>query len=155
MRLNWRHPQLWRLAALGTLSASLIGCGKGDGLDLVNVSGRVTLDGQPLSEARVEFQPQIEKGSPSYARTDSQGAFYLKFNADRDGALAATHIVRISTFATPDDDTDGKVFFIPEKVPRKYNADSVIKVEVKSGVDPFQFDLISEPATAGRKVTRR
>jgi hypothetical protein len=155
MRLNWRYSQLWRLAVISTVSASLIGCGKRDGLNLVDVSGRVTLDGQPLSEARVEFQPQIEKGSPSYARTDAQGGFQLKFNADRDGALAATHIVRISTFATPDDDTDGKVFFIPEKVPRKYNADSVIKVEVKPGVNPFQFDLISEPATAGPRVTRR
>jgi len=152
---DWMSPHIRASLQLGALCLALAGCGGGNGLDLARVTGTVTLDGKPLPDARVEFQPQIEKGSPSYAKTDAEGRFRLHFNGENDGALIATHVVRISTFGTPDDDSDTPVKFIPERVPRKYNNESVIKVEVKQGNDPFQFDLVSEPVRVNRKVTSR
>ena len=51
------------------LSMSLAGCGNSPPLG--TVSGRVTLDGQPLAETTVEFQPA--SGSPAYGVTDAEG----------------------------------------------------------------------------------
>ena len=54
--------------ALATFAAVTVGvmtgCG-GDQLPIVPVTGTVTLDGQPLSRALVEFQPVDPLGSPS------------------------------------------------------------------------------------------
>ena len=50
--------------------------------DVVAVSGRVTLDGQPLAGAVVTFQPLLDRGKTtatgSVGHTDSQGQFVLR-----------------------------------------------------------------------------
>src|SRR4051794_22841198 len=77
-----------RTALLGCLLSILllIGCGSPTGF--VPVSGKVTMDGKPLDDAHVSFEPNLKgttpgttpKNSPggSYAITDAQGRFRLK-----------------------------------------------------------------------------
>ena len=75
---SWRT--LARFASFsGMLTALLIvGCGK-SGSELAPVSGRVTLDGQPIVGARLRFQPEASGGSPSYGSTDQDGRFVLGY----------------------------------------------------------------------------
>src|SRR6187397_3012218 len=46
------------------LASSLGGCGGGDGLPRQEVSGQVTLDGQPLADGSIQFQPGETGGGP-------------------------------------------------------------------------------------------
>jgi len=72
------------------------GCGSGVA-KLYKVSGKVTLDGQPVSEATVEFEPIDPAGGqkPASGRTGSDGTFSLTTNTSGDGAVAGKYKVAI------------------------------------------------------------
>src|SRR5688572_9386673 len=78
------------------------------------VHGKITLDGQALSNARVSFAP--DKGSSSGAITDAEGKYELHHRSGELGAVAAAHAVELST------DLEGTRTPAAEKVPLKYNA---------------------------------
>ena len=66
------------------------GCG-----GYASVSGQVLLDGKPLANATVSFQP--EKGRASYGRTDAQGNYRLSYTDKQDGVRPGKCVVRITT----------------------------------------------------------
>jgi hypothetical protein len=76
------------------------------------VSGRITLNGQPISGAVVTFQPRGSKVSPqpagtgSVGRTDGQGRYSLRLiDPDQPGAIVGEHSVTISTATGGTDET--------------------------------------------------
>lgn len=84
------------------LSLALAGCDWHG--NVVPVSGRVTLNGQPLKDASVSFQPispganERPETAGSAGKTDANGHFTLRLiDPDRDGALIGQHTVTIST----------------------------------------------------------
>jgi hypothetical protein len=119
------------------LALFVAGCG-GGGPDLGQVTGTVTLDGTPLADAEVQFQPS--EGAPSNGTTDGSGHYELKFTRDKKGALLGTHTVQIfaSTYA---EDEDGNEFELPQKVPARYNTESELTRNVEAGNNTFDFSL--------------
>jgi len=84
-----------RLACLVTAALFLVGlagCG-GDGLVLVPVSGRVLIDGAPLTYGHVRFVP--DDARPSGGHLDKDGRFKLTYSDGRDGAVLGRHRVEI------------------------------------------------------------
>lgn len=121
------------------VSASLIagmfaGCGAPKDLPkLGKVTGKVTLDGQPLKNARVQFTPDTSR--PSGAVTDDQGQYELIFNENLKGAAVGKHKVRINSGSAME----------PEKLPQKYNVKTELTADVKEGTNPpINFDLKSK-----------
>jgi hypothetical protein len=114
-----------------------LGCGGGD---VGYVEGTVTMDGNPLPDALVTFQP--ESGRPSYGRTDGNGRYELIYTKDAKGAVPGKHTVTISTLQEGDPDAGGKS--IPEKVPAKYNTNTELTREVTPGSNKLDFELSSE-----------
>lgn len=117
------------------------------------VSGTVTLDGKPLVGTLVTFQPigsgkvDDEVGEGSFAKTDENGKFTLKFTGpgDRLGAVVGNHRVMI---AMPSTDPGSDLIKKPaaKKIPVRYNTDSQLTFEVgKQGTDAANFDLTSNP----------
>ena len=119
------------------LALFLTGCGS-DGPERGVVTGRVTLNGEPLENADIEFQP--DEGSPSYGMTDGKGWYDLMYTRDKRGAMVGEHTVRITT-STTDTDVRGNDVAIPQRVPPKYNAQSELLREVKPGRNKFNFEL--------------
>lgn len=155
--LNCRAP--W-LCGILMLAASAVGCGPEGAdyskVDLINVQGKVTLDGQPLAGAVVTFE--AADGQFSYGLTDSNGSYSLQFDSEKQGVTPGAKIVRISTTrkipglntsegseggeasgegpaATPSANT--------ERVPARYNKDSELKAEVTRS-QSFDFALESK-----------
>ena len=127
------------------ISLALTGCGgSSDGTQLAAVAGKVTLDGQPLAKATVTFQP--DSGAPSVGMTDSSGYYKLEFSTTRSGAIAdVKHTVRITTGEKGIVDDKGKtVGGTPEKVPAKYNTNTELTKDVKSGKNTIDFELKSK-----------
>ncbi|EAQ82703.1 hypothetical protein [Blastopirellula marina] len=95
---------LLQLAAGSCCLIALIGCGSNPYLP---VSGTVLLDGQPLEDAKLIFEPIGDSqgntsGRPSYGRTDASGQYSLHCPiADQDGAAIGQHRVRIVTTRLP------------------------------------------------------
>lgn len=119
---------------------SLTGCGGPDNIG--RVSGKVTLDGQPLAGAIVRFKPKAG-GSPSTAITDSTGNYVLGYTRKVKGAEIGEHSVSISTFVAGDPDAEPPKLLVPEKVPTKYNAKSEFTASVQAGANNFDFPLES------------
>jgi hypothetical protein len=114
--------------------ALISGCGTNGGPELGTVTGRVTLDGEPLGNARVVFW--LGKGRPSEAITDSRGRYDLRYTISRKGALIGAHTVHISTAIVSPDEK-----IAPERVPPQFNTKSNIVKEVKPGKNEFDFDI--------------
>jgi len=119
----------------------LLGCGSGDP-SLVPVTGIVTLDGQPLKDATIEFVP--ETGWGSLGKTDETGLYELRYRAREDGALPGKHRVRISTRI--EQDVDSKNPDIQkgrkESIPARYNTESTLEAHLDEGdVAELNFDL--------------
>ncbi len=131
------------------------GCG-GDkpdyaNLNLVDVSGTVTLDGEPLAGAGVFFEADDQ--TFSYAKTDSSGHYAMRFNSEITGVLPGPKTVRIrSTGLGFDDDGDSEDEpdegssggEKPERVPTRYNSASELTVTVSDSERTFNFDLTSD-----------
>ena len=130
------------LATAGMLLA-LTGCGP-SGPDISSVTGTVTMDGKPLPNASVVFQP--EKGRPSGALTNENGEFELNFSGGRKGAQPGRYIVAIRTASDGSIDDDGqRTPGTPETVPAKYNAASELIYTVEEGVpNVAEFKLKSD-----------
>lgn len=105
---------------------------------LGRVTGVITLDGQPLADADVTFQPEGE-GRAAVGTTDSQGHYELVYLND---AIVGPNLVSVTTFRDAAD--DGSTPEVPEKLPSRYQSDSSVKVEVEKGSNTFDFDLESK-----------
>jgi len=128
--------RLARIACVwGVFALCVTGC-SGDGPDRARVSGEVKLNGDPLPDADVEFQP--DDGSPSYGTTDERGKYDLMYTRDKRGAMIGEHTVRITT-STSSTDAQGNDTKLPQLVPPKYN--SGLKKEVKPGKNKVDFEL--------------
>lgn len=145
------------LVGLGLLAAGVLGCSDGRP-KFVPVSGRVLVDGQPVANLMVTFQPlQTEKnkdpGPGSAGITDAEGRFTLKVSSQQysgTGAVVGKHKVRIGTIlpgegqatdpsiGSPDDaPLAGK-----ELIPPQYNQDTILTFEVPpGGTDQANFEL--------------
>ncbi len=120
-------------------AALCMGCGSDDTPDLGPVTGTVKLDGKPLANAQVEFQPQ--NGRPSVAKTNEDGEYELIYNT-RTGAKGTKIGINLVTISTSDS-MDGKA--TAEQVPAKYNVKAEenpeMTVDVKPDGNEFHFDL--------------
>jgi len=130
---------------VAAMLAAAIGCsGPRDGFDYQPVSGKVTLDGQPLAGATVAFIPQsntLESGRPSTGMTNEAGAFTLKSMGGQTGAVVGDHVVSISTKVV---DNDTQELISKETIPAKYNDRSKLTFTVpRSGTDTANFELES------------
>ncbi len=91
----------WPMAALVLLIA-VAGCGRES--TTIPVRGTVTLDGQPLPRATVQFLAQDPGGRDALGTTDADGVFRLSTFKPRDGAFAGKYkvVVRSVPQADPD-----------------------------------------------------
>jgi hypothetical protein len=136
----------------------LLALGCGGSKTLAPVSGVVTLDGKPLPDAYVAFEPVENNNGPNKApttsggQTDENGAYSLKAVTGEKGALVGSHKVRISipkVLQPQDSNTDARQRRRAgptevEKLPARYNAKSELTCAVPpEGRTNANFDLKS------------
>ncbi len=153
-----------RSAMISCLFASVIcviGCGRGSDIKLYSATGTVTLDGKPLANASIMFNPALKPSlaKVASARTDKNGGFTLQTD-DRNGAGTATFDVTVfaeeessaggSTPAAPAMSLGGP-FQQPPKarklaIPEKYtkSPDSGLSYTVGPKTNHFEIKLTSE-----------
>jgi hypothetical protein len=127
-----------------------VGCSEGR-FEIVPVSGVVTIDGEPIAEAYVNFQPQATgedglAGVGSFGRTDANGRYELMTIKREPGAVVAPHQVRIQSRLSKDsEDGTRKILVRKEMLPPKYHSRTELTFEVPpGGTDQANFDLTTE-----------
>lgn len=161
-------------ADCGLLSAvvllvAMLGCGSDTSqpdyasLGLVQISGKITLDGQPLPQAAVFFHDRPNRRY-SYGVTDSEGRYTLMLDSRVTGILPGPKEIEITTLKNPaaslldspesagseggdeaeqGDEKEGMTAGRQELVPSKYNTQTTLKYEVTSSNASVDFDLTS------------
>ncbi len=138
-----------RPAAAVLLSAlALGGCSadSGDALPRVAVSGTVTLDGTPLPEGTIQFDPAKETPGPPVSGEISGGKFSI---GKPSGPVADQYEIRISSIAPvkfKEGEQPGPVPRPrPETVPEKYNTKTTLSKGVTAdGPNQFDFALVTK-----------
>jgi hypothetical protein len=127
------------------------------------VKGKITLAGQPLSNAVVTFTP-TGGGSPSFGTTDANGEYTLYWSQVRgrkiEGAQIGEHYVRISTLVEADPSADPPIAAVPEKVPLKYRQEGgfptkTVKKGANTAVDiALEAGPVEVPQPKGKGKTK-
>ncbi|MDH3718582.1 MAG: hypothetical protein OES79_10725 [Planctomycetota bacterium] len=124
------------------------GCG-GEAYPLAPVAGTVTLDGAPVADARIGFEPVRQDDSPnagpgSYGKTDPQGRYRLKALHGDEGAVVGPHVVWISTLEEKEH-PDGRIeILVEERIPARYRGGATLQFTVPAdGTDEADFKLTS------------
>ncbi len=111
------------------------------------VSGRVTLNGKPLANAAVLFQPVAtegnnEPGPGSSGVTDADGRYSLTLIGNRGkGAVIGKHKVRITKMGQESDPSDDRPQPFKQPLSRR-NRGKQLEIEVPpGGTDSANFDL--------------
>jgi hypothetical protein len=155
MRKMQLHRQWAAFVLLGCVLA-IVGCG-GDSAKYLPVSGMVTLDGAPLKSGAIAFAADMGndyKGTNTPSGTITDGK-YKVMTGNKDGAPVGKWKVTITGAAPMGMGAGGPVSTpgagpLPPpagmggtQIAPKYMdpAKTPLKVEVKDGMDPKQFDL--------------
>jgi hypothetical protein len=139
------NPRSCRLAlprflglVLGVATTWAAGCG--DGPDVVPVSGRITLDSNPLAGAYVTTQPigTVENPNPgegSFGETDEDGRYHLELASDgTPGAVVGEH--RVTVVMKDDAFSANPSSDLPQPVSRpwpQHFTDNSLRITVPSG----------------------
>ena len=121
------------------------GCGNRDGR--LTVTGTVTFDGQALPEGSISFRPREGTSSPSAGASISDGRFEVGSDkgvlpGEFDVAITAT---RKTGKKKMDPGTQTMFDEIEQYLPARYNAESVLQVEIKAGgKNELPFELYSD-----------
>ena len=141
-----RWQSTFVLCALVIACVMPCGCSS-DGLPLAEVSGTVTLDGKPVPNALVTFNPVAEGFSYSLGKTDVQGNYRLEFTQDKRGALVGEHIIEITTKRISPDELPDTGEPVPSEfvaIPSKYHKRGELKATVSATHNDINFELTSQ-----------
>ncbi|MEX0794028.1 MAG: carboxypeptidase-like regulatory domain-containing protein [Pirellulaceae bacterium] len=104
--------------------------------ELAPVSGTVTLDGAPVTNASVIFESA--NGTVTFGNTDASGKYELTYRDGYQGAEVGENTVKIETVL---DNPPGAGYKDP--IPAKYNRATELKVDVQKGQETHDFELKS------------
>lgn len=118
-----------------------LGCGSGRS-DLVEVTGKVTLDGQPVEKGKITFEATDGKGgveggsieSGKYSVMTTPGSKAVKINSPK-------VVGQKKTYGTADSPTEEVT---QEAIPKKYNRDTELTIDVSDSSLEHDFELKSK-----------
>ncbi|MBN2293794.1 MAG: hypothetical protein JXM70_15305 [Pirellulales bacterium] len=123
----------------------LVGCGPGNPLGRKAVSGKVTLNGQPLKSGSIEFSPQAENGVNSGA-VITNGEYSIVTEKGLPVGKYTARIFASQAREVPKDMPPGPATAPAgvDLIPPEYSSQSTQVVEVKDdGPNEFNFDIVT------------
>lgn len=122
------------------------GCGGSGGLERAGVEGTVTLNGQNIERGSISFSPVGTTKGPTVGGTIENGRYSIP--AER-GPVLGQYIVEIRApketgRKIPDPYSAGRTMNeVVEPVPKRYNSQSELQREIKSGFNNLDFEMIT------------
>lgn len=133
------------------------GCG-GSSIQKTSVSGKVTLNGEPIELGQITFTPSAEGGSNSSGAASGEikaGAYSISAS---EGPMVGKHSVSITAsrktgqqVAAAMPAPEGTMIDVTEDyIPYKYNFETTLTAELTSGENTKDFALEGEVKPAGK-----
>ena len=111
----------------------IAGC---SGSNTASVSGTITMDGHPLADAQVNFQPtgaELNPGPGSFGRTNEKGEYTLELVGGGSGAIVGWHKVTVRPMGQFDPKVQKMVTYVIKSGEPKF--------EVKPGSNTANFEV--------------
>ena len=121
-----------------TMLALATGCGKGPAT--VAVTGKVTLDGQPLASGTINFVPS-DGATASAAGQITEGAYSVEMPPGKKRVQVSAMKVVGKRQGYRGDPKSPVVDDVREIIPPEYNASSTLTAEVDAGRRKHDFEL--------------
>lgn len=133
------------IRTLGGLCVLILCCTLGCGGSTSSVSGRVTLDGRPLTKGTITFSP-TGNAPAAIGQISSSGTYRLFVGTSSSVPPGQYQVTIVATELVEPTATDPSPLPTP-LTPEKYNnpATSGLSAEVKAGSNSFDFKLSSTP----------
>jgi hypothetical protein len=127
---------------LGLIVITALGCGSGKPNNIVAVTGRITLDDQPLEKGLIQFLPTDDKG-PSAAAEIKLGEYAVDvpFGNKRVEVTSPKVIGQKKAYDTPESPV---MDLLEEQIPLEYNGQSKLNANVSREQKKFDFALKSK-----------
>ena len=123
-----------------TIACLVTSCSTGPRTGTVN--GEVTLDNQPLKEGRIEFIPEAGDAQTAGAIiTDGKFTAEVPVAKMRVKINANKVIGKRKAYDTPDSPWEDEV---AELIPKRYNTETTLQIDVKDGEQTERYDLKSK-----------
>lgn len=128
------------------MTAGWYGCGVA-APELAEVTGTITLNGQPLQGAAVRFTPVSGAGWPAHGTTNAEGRYRLLSADGRPGAMPGQHMVAISVeellaAEQAEQILRGRDFPLPApQIPARYSSGEFLRADVQPGRNVRDFAL--------------
>jgi hypothetical protein len=130
-------PPALRIASVGLIVIALAGCGSGT--SKVEVTGNVTYLGKPVEEGRIRFEP-VDRVLQPGGGVIKNGVYHATLSLGM--AKVGISGVKKAGEKKSDSRPHGPVRPIYEdSVPKKYNEEPEITVEIKANSSKLDFDL--------------
>jgi hypothetical protein len=163
------HSVYFSLLLTAGLALSIVGCGgaEADTRPHQAISGEVTLDGAPLQQGQITFEPKSKADGVGAFSKISDGRFSVSRN---EGPVPGGYFVRIEAIdpstvpaTAPRKPGEPKQFDPPSPkslIPAQYNTETELDAEVKAdSSNTYKFELSSKvtkkPAANKAKGSRR
>lgn len=148
----------FKISLTAILTASLLGCGGGAGIDpqLQVISGTVTLDGAPLDQGSIQFYSDSPQSHSMVSSTTiRRGEFQLEQKGGLPPGLYKAAISSVKSSPDQANSTGDKMDAVAtavEIIPRKYNTDTELTCEIVPGKPTVvHFELNSDKTNSPRK----
>ena len=144
--LGWKSESMGDVARVVVIIAACLvsGCGSDSGRGAV--SGKVTVDGQPLAEGVITFVPAAGTDGPSAGSEVKDGRYSIPaetgpvpgdYRVELRAQKKTGKMIEVGSPEPP----GTKIPETVEALPAMYNTKSTLKETIKVGNNPIDFDL--------------
>jgi hypothetical protein len=127
------------VACVGVLVA---GCGPANPQGRMAISGRVTLEGQPLDQGSIQFTALEGDSGIGSGGVIQNGSYSIETEKGLPPGKYRVRIFSGESAGAPADEMPGESSEAPrERIPAQYNTESTLEIEVAPGKTTFDFNL--------------
>ncbi len=131
------------------------GCGSGSGVQLTEVRGKVTFNGEPIESGQITFTPTAGTSSGAAAGEIKNGEYSIPAS---EGPMVGTHSVSIRASRKTGKQVpaampapEGTMIDVTEEyIPYNYNFQTELKAELTAGENTKDFALVGEDKAGGK-----
>ncbi|MEW4564389.1 hypothetical protein AB1K70_17755 [Bremerella sp. JC770] len=133
---SYHRLSTWLVSVFVVGAFAGLGCQNSTGIPTGEVTGVITLNGQPAEGVSLRFVPESAM-RPSLAITDSQGKYRARFVSTQTGVVLGPCVAQLSIYRG-----DSPTNFLPKRFNTEAHTNPEFHLDVTEAGAIFNFDIV-------------